>query len=95
MLELECRSVTLFVTIQGRHAIQLPLETLKAEEEPLEGRVASTGPGKRDDRGERIAMQVKEGNKVLFAKYGGTEIKISNVDHIVMREDDILAIIDK
>ena len=65
-----------------------------AKEKSLEGRVVSAGPGKRDDRGERIAMQVKEGDKVLFAKYGGTEIKIDNLDHIFMREDAILAIID-
>ena len=66
-----------------------------AKEKPQQGRVVSTGPGKRDEKGERIAMQVREGDKVMFGKYGGTEIKIDNVDHIFMREDDILAIIEK
>lgn len=65
-----------------------------AKEKPSKGEVVSCGPGKLNDKGERIAMEVKPGDVVLFAKYAGTEIKVNGVDHIVMREDDILAILD-
>ena len=54
----------------------------------------AVGPGKSDESGKRIAMSVKAGDNVLFNKYAGTEIKLDGVEHLVMREDDILAIID-
>jgi chaperonin GroES len=53
------------------------------------------GPGKVNDEGKKIALDVKAGDKVLFGKYSGNEIKIDNVEHLIMREDDILAIIEK
>ena len=56
--------------------------------------VVAVGPGKSDESGKRIAMSVKAGDNVLFNKYAGTEIKLDGVEHLVMREDDILAIID-
>lgn len=65
-----------------------------AREKPQRGKVAGVGPGRLDNRGRRIAMQVSEGDRVLFSKYAGTEIKIDNVDHVFMREDDILAILE-
>lgn len=65
-----------------------------AKEKPSKGEVIACGPGKLNDKGERIAMEVKPGDVVLFAKYAGTEIKVNGIDHIVMREDDILAILD-
>ena len=65
-----------------------------AKEKPQEGRVTAAGPGKRDEKGNRIPLDVKEGDRVLFGKYAGTEIKIDGVEHIFMREDDILAILD-
>jgi chaperonin GroES len=65
-----------------------------AKEKPMEGKVIAVGAGKLDDAGKRIAMEVKVGNKVLFGKYAGTEIKIDNEEHIILREEEILGIID-
>ena len=65
-----------------------------AKEKPSKGQVVAVGPGKMDDSGKRIPMAVKAGDEVLFNKYAGTEVKLDGVDHLVMREEDILAIID-
>ncbi|MBW1720936.1 MAG: co-chaperone GroES [Deltaproteobacteria bacterium] len=65
-----------------------------AKEKPQEGRVVAVGPGKLNDDGKRIPMEVKENDRVLFGKYAGTEVKIEGVEHTIMREDDILAIIE-
>ena len=65
-----------------------------AKEKPQEGKVVSVGAGRRDKDGKRIAMEVKAGDRILFAKYAGTEIKIDGVEHVFMREDDILAVLD-
>ncbi len=65
-----------------------------AKEKPLEGKVVAVGPGKFDKDGKRIPIEVKKGNRILFSRYGGTEIKINGVEHLMMREDDILAIIE-
>ncbi|MDY6832230.1 MAG: co-chaperone GroES [Thermodesulfobacteriota bacterium] len=65
-----------------------------AKEKPQEGLVVAVGPGKRDDEGKRTAMEVKEGDRILFGKYAGTEIKIDGEEHVVMREDDILGILN-
>ena len=65
-----------------------------AKEKPQEGKVTAVGPGKMGDDGKRIPMEVKAGDRVLFAKYSGTEIKIDGVEHLFMREDDILGVID-
>jgi chaperonin GroES len=65
-----------------------------AKEKPQEGRVVAVGPGKRDDSGQRVPLEVKKGDRILFAKYAGTEIKIDGEEHIFMREDDILAILN-
>ena len=64
-----------------------------AKEKPKQGRVVAVGPGVRDENGNRHPLDVKEGDKVLFAKYAGTEIKIDGVEHLFMKEDDILGII--
>jgi chaperonin GroES len=64
-----------------------------AKEKPSKGEVVAVGPGKKADDGETIPMSVKAGDHVLFNKYAGTEIKIDGVEHLVMREDDILAVI--
>jgi chaperonin GroES len=63
-----------------------------AKTKPQEGRVVSVGSGKRADDGKRIPLDVKAGDRVLFAKYAGTDIKINGVEHIFMKESDILAI---
>lgn len=65
-----------------------------AKEKPAEGRVVSVGPGKLSDKGERVALQVKEGDRVLFSKYGGTDVKLDGDDYLIMREDDILGVIE-
>jgi chaperonin GroES len=65
-----------------------------AKEKPQEGLVVAVGPGKRDDDGKRTALEVKEGDRILFGKYAGTEIKIDGEEHIFMREDDILGILN-
>jgi len=64
-----------------------------AKEKPQKGKVLSIGPGERDEDGDRIAMDVKEGDTVLFAKYAGTEIKINNKKLLILKESDILAIV--
>ena len=65
-----------------------------AKEKPMEGKVIAVGSGKTDDNGKKIALEVKVGNKVLFGKFAGTEIKIDNEEHIILREDEILGIIE-
>ena len=65
-----------------------------AKEKPQEGKVVAVGPGKLDDEGQRIPQDVKENDRVLFGKYAGNEVKIDGVEHIIMREDDILAIVE-
>jgi chaperonin GroES len=65
-----------------------------AKEKPAEGEVIAVGKGKLNDKGERIEMDVKVGDRVLFSKYGGTDVKLDGVDHLIMREDDILAIVE-
>jgi len=64
-----------------------------AKEKPQKGEVLSVGPGARDEDGKRIAMDVKAGDKVLFAKYAGTEIKIDGEKLLILRESDVLAIV--
>ena len=66
-----------------------------AKEKPQEGKVIAAGPGKLNDKGERIPLGVKEGDTVLFGKYSGSEITIDGVEHSIMREDEILAIVAK
>ncbi len=64
-----------------------------AKEKPQQGEVLAVGPGKLDDKSARQAMEVKVGDKVLFAKYSGTEVKIDGVEYLILAERDILAII--
>ncbi len=66
-----------------------------AKEKPQEGKVIAVGPGKLNENGERIPLEVKKNNRVLFGKYAGNEIKIDGIEHLIMREDDILGIIEK
>jgi len=65
-----------------------------AKEKPIEGKVMAVGPGKMSDSGNRLTLAVKEGDRVLFGKYAGTEIKIEGEEYLMMREEDILAIIE-
>lgn len=66
-----------------------------AKEKPQKGVVLSVGPGDRDDEGKRIAMDVKEKDVVLFAKYSGTEIKVDGKKLLILRESDLLAIVEE
>ncbi len=66
-----------------------------AKEKPQEGKVIAAGPGKINDNGKLIRLEIKKGDKVLFGKYAGTEVKIDGVEHLIMREDDILGVIEK
>lgn len=66
-----------------------------AKEKPMEGEVVAVGAGKVGDDGKRIALDVKVGDRVLYSKYGGTEVKIEGLEHLIMREDDVLGIIVK
>ncbi|HEV2404633.1 MAG TPA: co-chaperone GroES [Ktedonobacterales bacterium] len=66
-----------------------------AKEKPQEGEVIAVGSGKLMDNGDRTPLEVKEGDRVLFAKYGGTEFKLDGEDLLVLRESDILAILEK
>ena len=64
-----------------------------AKEKPPEGEVIDVGPGRRDDDGKRIDMDVKVGDIVLYAKYGGTEVKIDDKKLLILKESDVLAIV--
>ncbi|MFA5430670.1 MAG: co-chaperone GroES [Candidatus Omnitrophota bacterium] len=64
-----------------------------AKEKPQEGKVVSVGKGKISDDGKLVALEVKAGDKVLYGKYSGTEIKVNGEDHLIVREEDILAIV--
>jgi chaperonin GroES len=66
-----------------------------AKEKPQQGKVIAVGPGRVDDKGNRIAMEVKKGDTILFGKYSGNEIRIGEEEHLIMREDDVLAVIEK
>ena len=65
-----------------------------AKEKPQQADVIAVGPGKRDDDGDRIAMDVKKGDRVLFSKYAGNEITLESDEHLIITEDDVLAILE-
>ncbi len=65
-----------------------------AREKPQQALVIAVGPGKVDDNGNRVPMDVKKGDKILISKYGGTEVKIDGKDHLIMRIEDVLAILE-
>ena len=64
-----------------------------AKEKPQEGKVVAVGPGKVNEKGERIPLDVKENDRVLFGKYAGNEIKVEGIEYSIMREDDILGVL--
>ena len=65
-----------------------------AKEKPKEGRVIAVGNGKVTDDGKKISLDVKSGDRILFAKYSGSEVKIDDKEYLIMREDDVLAILE-
>jgi chaperonin GroES len=66
-----------------------------AKEKPIEGKVIAVGGGKVLENGKKVAPDIKAGDSVLFSKYAGTEVKIDGEEHLIMREDDILGVIEK
>ena len=66
-----------------------------AKEAPAEGKVVAAGPGKTDDSGKTVPMGVKAGDVIIFSKYAGSEVKIKGVEHLIMREDDVLGVVEK
>ena len=90
--------------LQGRILVQRVKEEEKtkggiiipdtAKEKPVEGRVIAAGIGKLSEEGNRIALEVKKGDRILFGKYSGSEVKIEGEEYLIMREDDVLGIID-
>jgi chaperonin GroES len=65
-----------------------------AKEKPAEGKVIAVGNGKIGEDGKRIALEIQEGDRILFGKYSGTEVKVEGEEYLIMREDDVLGIID-
>jgi len=65
-----------------------------AKEKPAEGKIVAVGNGKVGEDGKRIALEVQEGDRILFGKYSGTEVKVEGEEYLIMREDDVLGIID-
>ena len=66
-----------------------------AKEKPIEGKVIAVGKGKIQEDGTKIPMEVKKGDRILFAKYAGAEVKIDGEEHLIMKEDDVLVIIEQ
>jgi chaperonin GroES len=64
-----------------------------AKEKPMQGEVIAVGPGKVTESGQKVAMEVKKGDRVLYGKYSGTEVTVDGTDYLIMRESDILAIL--
>jgi chaperonin GroES len=64
-----------------------------AQEKPMEGEVIAVGNGKTDDAGKKVAMELKVGDKVLYGKYSGTEVKMNDEEYLIMRETDVYAVI--
>jgi len=64
-----------------------------AKEKPIQGKVVEVGEGRRNDDGELVPMQVKKGDRILFGKYAGTEVKLDGDEYLIMKEDDVLAIL--
>ena len=65
-----------------------------AKEKPAEGKVVAVGNGRLNDKGERVPVELKAGDRVLFSKYGGTDVKIEGEDYLIMREDDVLGVLE-
>ena len=66
-----------------------------AKEKPAEGKVIAVGTGRLKKDGTKLPMEVKKGDRILFAKYGGTEVKIDGEEHLIMKEEDVLGVIEK
>ena len=65
-----------------------------AKEKPQQGNVIAVGPGRRDEKGKLVALEVQRGDRVLFSRYGGTEVTLDGEEHLIISEDDVLAILE-
>jgi len=65
-----------------------------AKEKPAEGKVTAVGNGKLDDNGKRVPLEIKKGDRILFGKYSGTEVNVEGDEYLIMREDDVLGVIE-
>ena len=65
-----------------------------AKEKPAEGKVTADGNGKLDDDGKRVPLEIKKGDRILFGKYSGTEVNVEGDEYLIMREDDVLGVIE-
>ena len=65
-----------------------------AKEKPQQGKVISVGPGRRDEKGNLVAVEVSKGDRILFSKYAGTEVNLDGEEHLIISEDDVLAILE-
>ena len=65
-----------------------------AKEKPAEGKVVAVGAGKVGDDGKKIPLEIKKGDRILFSKYGGTEVNIEDEEYLIMREDDVLGVVE-
>ena len=66
-----------------------------AKEKPTKGRVISVGPGKLLDNGKTVPMEVKKGDEIYYGRYGGTEVKVGSEEYVILRQDDVLAVVEK
>ena len=66
-----------------------------AQEKPMQGEIIAVGPGARDESGKVVALDVKKGDHVLFGKWSGTEVKIDGTEYLIMKESDIMGVLDK
>ena len=66
-----------------------------AKEKPMEAEVVAVGPGARSEDGKQLPLDVKKGDRILIGKYAGTEIKIDDIEHLILREDEVLAVVEK
>jgi chaperonin GroES len=80
---------------EGKTASGIVIPDTAEKERPEEGRVVAVGPGKMTDDGKMVPMSIKVGSRVLFAKYGPTEIKVGGKEYLIAREEDILAVIEQ
>jgi chaperonin GroES len=79
--------------IEGEEKVGSIIIPDTAKEKPTQGMVEAVGPGKRNEKGERTPMQVKPGDKVIFGRYAGTEVRLENLDYMVLHETEILAVL--
>lgn len=80
---------------EGKTASGIVIPDTAEKERPEEGRVVAVGPGKMTDDGKMVPMSIKVGSRVLFAKYGPTEIKVGDKEYLIAREEDILAVVEQ